>query len=85
MSKLTNRYLDSWSTIVVVLTLISFIVALMVHGFTHDLLLEVGVFLVSAKLVLMAYKNSVVSKKMEDRLEGIQDSLRRIENSKRSQ
>lgn len=84
MSNSPNPYLDSWSTLIVVLTLILFVAALVVKGFTHDLLLEVGVFLVSAKLVLMAYKNSIDNKNMERRLDGIQDTLRRIEDSNRS-
>ena len=36
-------------------TLILFILALFSKGFTHDLLLEAAVFLVSAKLILAAY------------------------------
>jgi hypothetical protein len=34
-----------------------FVTALFVKGFTHDLLLEAGVLLVSIKLIMMAYKN----------------------------
>jgi len=34
-------------------------VALFTKGFTHDILLEAGVLLVSVKLIIMAYKNSV--------------------------
>jgi hypothetical protein len=84
MSKHPYRHLDPSSTLIVTLTLGLFVVALVVKGFTHDLLLETGVFLVSAKLVLMAYKTSVVNRALEERLEGIQETLRRIENSERS-
>ena len=39
-------------------TLALFVAALFTKGLTHDLLLEAGVFLVSVKLMIMAYKNS---------------------------
>jgi hypothetical protein len=68
---------------VIGLTLGLFGVALFEKGFTHDLLLESGVFLVSAKLVLMTYKNAVANQSVQERLEGIQEILRRIENSER--
>jgi ABC-type nickel/cobalt efflux system permease component RcnA len=79
----TYRYLDPWSSAILVLTLVLFSIALAVKGFTHDLLLEAGVFLVSAKLVLMAYKMSNAGKDLRERLEEIEASLRRIENSGR--
>jgi hypothetical protein len=54
-----NRYLDLGSIIVLLLTLVLFVVALFIKGFTHDLLLEAGVLLVSAKVIMMAYRNSM--------------------------
>jgi hypothetical protein len=51
------RYFDASTIIVIVLTMILFAVALFVKGFTHDLLLEAGVLLVSIKLIMMSYKN----------------------------
>jgi glucose-6-phosphate-specific signal transduction histidine kinase len=84
MSKRPHNYQDPWSTLIVVLTLGLFIVALVVKGFTHDLLLEAGVFLVSAKLIFMAYKLGVAGKVLEERLDGIQETLRRIEESERT-
>ncbi len=53
-----NRYLDLGSIIVILITLVLFVAALFIKGFTHDLLLEAGVFLVSVKLIMVAYKNS---------------------------
>jgi hypothetical protein len=48
-----------WSEIVVIaVTLLLFVVAFFVKGFTKDLLLEAAVFLVSVKLILSSYKNS---------------------------
>ena len=37
---------------------------LFLKGFTHDLLLEAGVFLVSVKLILMSYRSSLASVKI---------------------
>ncbi len=51
------KYLDTGTIIVIMLTIMLFAAALFVKGFTHDLLLEAGVLLVSVKLILMAYKN----------------------------
>ena len=41
------------------MTLVLFVNALFTTGLKHDLLLKDGVFLVSVKLIQMAYKNSV--------------------------
>lgn len=70
-----SPHFDTGSLLTIVITLILFIVALFTKGFTHDLLLEAGVFLVSVKLILMGYKNSVVSRKILDDLERIKSRL----------
>lgn len=70
------KFLDPWSTVVIILTFILFVTALFLSGFTHELLLEAGVFLVSLKLILMGYKDHVHAEKMEHRLESIYDLLR---------
>ena len=70
--------------VVIVLTLALFILALVVKGFKHDLFLEIGVFLISAKLVLMAYKISLVNEALKQRLDAIQETLLRMEDSGRS-
>lgn len=65
---------------IIILTFILFTVALFVKGFTHDLLIEVAVFLVSVKLILMTYDNSMTSKKLETKLNEIEhkiDSLKK--------
>jgi len=79
----TYRYLDPWSAVILVLTLALFLIALVVTGSTHDLLLEAGVFLVSAKLVIMAYKLALAGQVLQERLDGIEAALRRIEDSSR--
>lgn len=54
-----KKYLDTGSLIVIVVTFLLFGVALVTKGFTHNLLLEAGVLLVSVKLIMMAYRTSV--------------------------
>jgi putative effector of murein hydrolase len=53
------KYFDRGTIIVIVITVLLFTVALFVKGFTHNLLLEAGVLLVSIKLIIMAYRNSI--------------------------
>jgi hypothetical protein len=48
-----------------------FIASVFVTGFTHDLLLESGVFLVSVKLILMAQKNTAFAQVTDQRLQDI--------------
>jgi len=64
------------SIIVIVITFILFVMALFTTGFTHDLLLEAGVFLVSVKLIIMAYNASVTSKDIHRELEEIKKILK---------
>ena len=71
------QHFDVASLIVIFVTFILFIVALFTKGFTHDLLLEVGIFLISVKLIMMAYKSSVVVKSIENELKEIKGLLRR--------
>lgn len=53
------KHFDKGSIIVIVITFILFTAALFAKGLTHDLLLEGGVFLVSVKLIMVAYKNKL--------------------------
>lgn len=56
--------------IVISLTAIVFGIALFLKGFTHDILLEVGVLLVSVKLILITNKissaNQILFNKMNE-------------------
>ena len=74
-----QRHLDAWSGVVILITFIMFVVALFLKGLGHDLLLEGGVFLVSVKLIMMAYKNSLTATRLNDRLDELQSTLARIE------
>jgi hypothetical protein len=67
------KHFDTWSLIVIATTFILFVMALFTTGFTHDLLLEAGIFLVSVKLIYMAYRESVSSEKIEAKLHDIKN------------
>jgi len=66
-----KKHFDTGSMIVIIITFVLFVLALFTTGFTHDLLLEAGVFLVSVKLIVMAYHNSVSSKELKNELREI--------------
>ena len=63
------KYYDIASISTIALTLVLFLIALFLTGFTHDLLLEGGVFLVSVKLILGAYKSKVDLMRIEEKLD----------------
>jgi hypothetical protein len=66
----TKKPYDLASLVVVLLTFVLFVLALFTKGFTHDLLLEAGVFLVSVKLIIMSAKitkdTNLILKKVEE-------------------
>ena len=66
-----GKHIDFWSTATIVVTLILFVVALFENGFTHDVLLEAAVFLVSVKLVLASLKAQLASEELHARLDAI--------------
>ncbi len=53
-----------------------FTAALFLKGFTHDLLLEAGVFLVSVKLIRMSFKNSVFINGLNKELQEIKELIK---------
>jgi hypothetical protein len=66
-----NKSIDRGSLSVAALTLGLFIAALFAKGLSHDLFLEAGVFLVSVKLIIMAYRNSVSVGHLDRKLDTI--------------
>ncbi len=70
------RRFDAGSIVVIAITLALFLVALVSKGLTHDVLLEAGVFLVSVKLIILGYKNSVASESVQRELAEIKELLR---------
>ena len=67
------------SLAVIVLTFILFVFALFTKGWTHDLLLEAGVFLVSVKLIIMSFKNTVAVEAIENKLDQILTEEKHLE------
>ena len=76
-----SKHLDRSTQLTLAITLVLFVVALFEKGFTHDLLLEAAVFLVSAKLVLLSYKASVNNDAVAGQLAEMSKSLTRVEQS----
>jgi len=70
-----KKHLDLGSIIVILITLVLFIVALFYKGFTNDLLLEAGVFLVSVKVIMMDYANSVHANEIIREIREIKDAM----------
>ena len=69
------RYFDPGTIIVIVITVLLFTVALFVKGFTNALLLEAGVLLVSIKLIMMTYRNSLNYRDLKKELNDIRRLL----------
>jgi hypothetical protein len=69
------KHFDIGSLLVILITFVLFTIALFFTGFTHDLLLEAGVFLVSVKLIIMSYKSSVSTLHIDQELEEIKSLL----------
>ena len=73
------RHLDIVSQLVILTTFVLFVLALFIKGLGHGLLLETGVFLISVKLIMMAHKNSILAKDLDDRLDRVEATLTRME------
>ncbi len=71
---------DPWMLVVMIVTFLLFVGSLTTKGFTHDLLLEAGVFLISVKLMIMAYKNSVTADAIQDQLQRIRTIIEKQAN-----
>jgi len=70
---------DPGSIAVITITFILFTAALFIKGFTHDLLLEAAVFLVSVKLIILSYKTNQSVKAIQDKLDLIFNEEIRLE------
>ena len=79
-----KKYLSTADLVVIIITFILFTVALFVKGFTHDLLLEAGVLLVSVKLIMMNYKLYTSSSKITEKLSSIEDMLRDLKSPEKN-
>ncbi|MBN1108309.1 MAG: hypothetical protein JXA55_06045 [Bacteroidales bacterium] len=70
-----KRFFNTGTLLVVLITMILFIMALFTKGLTHDILLESGVFLISVKLIMMAYKTNLFYNDISENLKKILDKI----------
>lgn len=75
-----RNHFDPGSLGVIIVTFILFVSAVFTKGFTHDILLEAAVFLVSVKLVIMAYKNIDATDSLHQKLDEIYKKINAIES-----
>ena len=75
MESIMDKHFDLGSVIVIMVTFMLFMVALFVKGLTQDMLLEAGILLVSIKLIMMAYKNSMIDKEIKEELQEIKQMI----------
>jgi hypothetical protein len=69
-------HLGAGSAAILAVTLVLFVLALFLKGFSKELLIEAAVFLVSVKIILATYRNSMESKAILKRLDSIEGLLR---------
>ena len=75
-----KKHFDMGSLVIITITFILFVLALFTKGFTHDILLEAAVFLVSVKLIIMAYKNIDETDSLHQKLDEIYKKVNAIES-----
>ena len=78
MRNVLTKHLKQSSLVVIVITVVLFVLALLSQGFTHLLFLETGVLLVSVKLLLSSYRESVFASEMKLRLDALDAAVQRI-------
>jgi len=76
-----KRFVDLGSSMTIVTTLLLFVAAVFSRGFTHELMLETAVFLVSIKLILMSAKSALATSSLEGSLQEIRSAVARVEAS----
>lgn len=74
-----RKHFDLGSLVIITVTLILFVSAVFTKGFTHEVLLESAVFLVSIKLIVMAYKNIDATDSLHQKLDEIYKKVNAIE------
>ena len=76
-----NKFLDTGTIIVIIVTILLFTAALFIKGFTRDPLLEAGVLLVSIKLIMMAFKNNQNYNVIKQELDELKKMLNKNQNT----
>ncbi len=75
-----SKHFDIGSSVIITITFVLFAASLLTKGFTHYLLLEAGVFLVSVKLIVMAYKIGMANQEITKELHAIKKMLEKSED-----
>jgi hypothetical protein len=75
-----RKHFDLGSLVVITVTFVLFVSAVFTKGFTHDILLEAAIFLVSVKLIIMAYKNIDATDSLHQKLDEIYKKVTAIES-----
>ena len=70
-----KKTISTANYMIILITFLLFALALFTKGFTHDLLLETGVFLVSVKLILMAYSNKLATASIVKKLDEVKKTV----------
>ncbi len=73
-----TRYLDAASATVIMATLVLFVVALFLKGVSQAVLVEAGVFLVSAKLIIMSHRLGAAEERLNEKVDALQASVERL-------
>ena len=71
-----KKHFGTTSLVVIFVTLVLFVLALFAKGLTHDILLEAAVFLVSLKLIIMAYSQSQATQSLHRKIDAVMEAFR---------
>ncbi len=75
-----KKHFDLGSLVIIAVTFILFVLAVFTKGLTHDILLEAAIFLVSVKLIVMAYKSIDATDSLHKKLDEICEKINTIES-----
>ena len=67
--------------IVITLTFLVFVIALFLKGLSHDILLEIGVLLVSTKLIMMNRKAEIANQELLNKINEIKKVVDELKSS----
>jgi len=70
-----EKHLSKFDLLVIIITFLLFTAALFLKGFTKDLFLEIGVLLVSIKIIMMNHRNLRKNESIMKELEEIKEAL----------
>jgi len=75
-----KKYFEFWNISVIAITFILFVLALFSTGFSKNLFLEAGVFLVSIKIIMMNHRNSLSNQEILKKLDEIIEKFEKTKN-----